>query len=116
MATSVIAIALAAIIRAAAGNTANLAYLKEKTFAHWVAMNRMAELEVARQYPALGRKSGSEEMANREWYWSSEVKKTPDPDIRRVEVSVRLEEGSDAAVTAFVTGYFADNRPRVRTQ
>ncbi len=116
MATSIIAIALAAIIRTAGSNTANLAYLKEKTFAHWVAMNRMAELEAARQYPALGRKSGSEEMADREWYWSSEVKKTPDPDIRRVEVAVRLEPGSDTPVIAFMSGFFADNEPRVGTQ
>jgi general secretion pathway protein I len=102
----VIAIALAAIIKTTGSGAANAAYLRDKTFAHWVAMNQMAELQLAQTFPSLGKKSGEEEMANRTWYWSREVKTTPDKDIRRVEISVRLENDKDAAALTSVTGFF----------
>jgi general secretion pathway protein I len=102
----VIAVALAAIIKTTGSATANAAYLRDKTFAHWVAMNQMAELQLAQTYPPLGEKSGEEEMANRTWYWSRKVKTTPDKDIRRVEISVRLENNKDAATLTSVTGFF----------
>jgi general secretion pathway protein I len=102
----VIAVALAAIIKATGSATGNAAYLRDKTFAHWVAMNQMAELQLAQTYPSLGKKNGEEEMANRTWYWSREVKTTLDKDIRRVEISVRLENNKDAAALTSVTGFF----------
>jgi general secretion pathway protein I len=102
----VIAVALAAIIKTTGAGAANAAYLRDKTFAHWVAMNQMAELQLAQTYPSLGEESGEEEMANRTWYWSRKVKTTPDEDIRRVEISVRLENNKDAAALTSVTGFF----------
>ena len=106
VATTVIAVALAAIIKTTGSGTANAAYLRDKTFAHWVAMNQMTELQLEQTYPSLGKKSGEEEMANRTWYWSREVKTTPDEDIRRVEISVRLESDKDADPVTLVTGFF----------
>lgn len=106
VATSVIAIALAAIIRLTTMSSSNLAHLRDKTFAHWVAMNQMAELQISETYPAIGRSSGEEEMAGREWYWTMEVKKTPDKDLRRVEIQVHEEEGRDAPSLTILTGFF----------
>ena len=106
VATTVIAIALAAIIRLSAMSSSNLAHLRDKTFAHWVAMNQMAELQASDSYPAIGRSSGEEEMAGREWYWTMEVQKTPDKDLRRVEIKVRLEEDRDAPSLTVLTGFF----------
>ena len=106
VATTVIAIALAAIIRLSAMSSSNLAHLRDKTFAHWVAMNQMAELQASDSYPAIGRSSGEEEMAGREWFWTMEVQKTPDKDLRRVEIKVRLEEKRDAPSLTILTGFF----------
>lgn len=106
VATTVIAIALAAIVRLSAMSSSNLAHLRDKTFAHWVAMNQMAELQASDSYPAIGRSSGEEEMAGREWYWTMEVQKTPDKDLRRVEIKVMLEEGRDAPSLTVLTGFF----------
>ena len=106
VATSIIAIALAAIIRSTGLNAANAVYIRDKTFAHWVAMNQMAELQIKRSYPSIGKKSGREEMAGRDWFWSREVKKTPDKDIRRVEIRVRLEERKDGPALTELTGFF----------
>ena len=106
VATTVIAIALASIIRLTAMSSSNLVHLRDKTFAHWVAMNQMAELHLSDSSPSIGRSSGEEEMAGREWYWTIEVQKTPDKDMRRVQIQVRQEERRDAPILTELTGFF----------
>lgn len=106
VATAIIAMALGAIIKTTGAGSANIAYLRDKTFAHWVAMNQIAKLQASGAYPELDRKSGEEDMASRAWYWSMEVKETPDKDVRRVKVSVRQEKQRDAPILDLVTGFF----------
>jgi general secretion pathway protein I len=105
VATAIIAVTLGAIIRATGLGAANETYLRDKTFAHWVAMNRMAEIESSRTYPPLGRKTGKEEMADREWYWTTEVKNTPDEDMRRVEIRIRQERRRSAPTITELVGF-----------
>lgn len=105
VATAIIGVTLGAIIRATGLGAANETYLRDKTFAHWVAMNRMAEIESARRYPPLGRKSGKEEMAGRQWYWTTEVKNTPDQDMRRVEIRIREKRRRSAPVITELVGF-----------
>lgn len=106
VATAIMAVALAAITRATTMGTSNIAHLRDKTFAHWVAMNHMAELQMSKDYPALGRKSGEEEMAGQTWYWTSETKKTPEQDMRRVEIGVRGDADKDSPTLVLLTGFF----------
>ena len=46
VALAVIAIALASIIKAVGTGAANASYLRDKTFAHWVAANRLAQMQI----------------------------------------------------------------------
>ena len=108
VATTIIALALGAVIRSTATGTANLGYLRDKTLAHWVAMNQLAELDAQRRFPPVGRSSGTEEFGGREWRWEREVKETPDKDVRRVEIRVLpggdRPDGGPGAL-ASVTGF-----------
>jgi len=106
VATTVIALAMAAIIKSTAMSATNLTHLRDKTFAHWVAMNQMAELQASNDYPEIGRSDGEEEMAGRDWYWTTEVKNTADKDVRRVEIVVSQEKRRDAAPLTVLTGFF----------
>ncbi|MEN8131504.1 MAG: type II secretion system minor pseudopilin GspI [Pseudomonadota bacterium] len=106
VATSVIAFALAAIIQSTVVSSANLTHLRDKTFAHWVAMNQMAELQVNDSFPAIRRSSGDEQMGGREWFWTMEVQKTPDQDLRRVEIKVRKEQRKEVPALTVLTGFF----------
>jgi general secretion pathway protein I len=105
VATAVIAIALGAIIHSVSLGVSNLTYLRDKTFAHWVAANEMATLLATGEYPPIGRKRDKSEMADREWHWTREVKATPDKDMRRVEVRVSDKAGVDAGSLAILTGF-----------
>ncbi len=93
VALAVIALGLAASIRIGATNSANAAWLREKSFAEWVALNKATELQLAETWPAAGDAKGTVTMANHDWVWQTRISETFEPRVRRLEVTV----GSDAA-------------------
>lgn len=106
VAVAILGIALAAIIKTVSENTANAAYLREKTFAHWVAVNKLAELEVTDTFQT-GRSSGKSSMGDREWPWQVEISETPNSEIHRVEIAVYSPEDEEAQL-ASLTGMLGD--------
>lgn len=106
IALAIIAISLAAATTAISGNIRNASGLQQRTYAHWVAMNKMAELQLSKQWPSIRTTKGSELMARQEWYWSMKVTKTPDGFdlIRRVDVTVRLNEDDESPLVT-LTGF-----------
>ncbi len=98
MALAVLALALGTLIKVGGDNANNAAYLRDKTFAHWVAMNQVSELRLEEQWPATGIRRGDSEMGGREWHWQAEISKTSNKAIRRVEVSVFPLERRDNPV------------------
>lgn len=79
MALSIIAIALAALMKASGSHTYSASYIKEKTLAHFVAMNELEKLRLDESWPEVGTEKKSTEMANHEWYWTREIEQTLDP-------------------------------------
>ena len=104
VALAIIAIAMGALIKTSGGQTANASYLKEKTLAHWVGMNQLVEQRITRGWPDIGNHQGSTEMARKEWYWTLEVKKTPDPNSRQLSYAVYSDEAREHMLTR-VIGY-----------
>lgn len=107
VALAVIAMALAAATTAVSTNILNASGLQQRTYAHWVAMNKLTEMQLDDQWPSIRTSKGSSLMARREWFWSMKVTKTPDGFdlIRRVDVMVRLDEDDDyplVTLTGFV--------------
>ncbi len=109
VALAVLGIAMAGLLKAAGSNAENAAYLEQKTLAHWVAMNRIAEFQLADDWPSLGTLSGKAAMASRDWHWSVRVEATDDSDVRRLQVEVRREAGDDAALAALTA--YREKRP-----
>jgi general secretion pathway protein I len=80
--------------------------LQNKTYAQWVALNKVAEMRLQRSWPGTGKSEGESDMADRSWHWVMEVENTPDKDVRRLKVSVTPEsEKNDKAATAEVTAF-----------
>jgi len=99
VALAILAIALAAAIKVSIENAENASYLRDKTLAHWVAMNVLTEIQVRGEWPALGQKKGSAMMAEREWYWTVKVSETVDDELRRLDVQVHSRENEGAVVS-----------------
>ena len=106
VALAIIAMALAAATSAVSGNIRNASGLQQRTYAHWVAMNQLAEMQLSKKWPATKTTKGSSLMAKQEWYWSTKVTKTPDGFdlIRRVDVMVRLDEDDESPLVT-LTGF-----------
>lgn len=103
----VLGLALAALIRTSGSASANTAWLQEKTFAHWVAMNQLTEMQVNKDWPKPGQKKDTTEMVEREWEWEATVSNTPDPDLRRVDIRIWRADVSEDEHLTLLTGFLA---------
>lgn len=96
---------LGAAIKAVSDGARSAADLEQRTFAHWIAMNIIAEQRVAATGPSIGTQSGSTEFAGQEWYWRTVVSATPDIATSRLQVEIRRQPGEAQPVitrTAFL--------------
>jgi general secretion pathway protein I len=88
VALAIIAIALAASLRAV-GNLANSeAELHRRLIAGWSADNALAQLRLAHSWPEIGQQQFDCSQGNLELLCVERVSATPNPVFRRVEVSV----------------------------
>lgn len=102
VAMAVLAIAVAAVVAAVSSNVGNAAYIQDRTLAHWVAMNKIAELQVAGDWPGVGTQSGESLMAARQWSWEVKVSSTEDPNVRRLDVAVFADEARSQPLSDMV--------------
>ena len=99
VALAVLAIALSAIIKTMSSNTLNSIYLRDRTLAGWVALNKVTELQLAAAWPSEGKTDGSTVMGNHEWFWEAEIKTTPDNDVDTITLRVRDKRDAENPVT-----------------
>jgi general secretion pathway protein I len=106
----VLAIALAATARALGAAIDTTGALRERTLARWVAEDRLTEVELRREWPALDTKEGDTEMGGRTFHWRQQGGPTPVARMRRVEVSV-FAPGADTPL-AHLTGFVEQTGPQ----
>jgi type II secretion system protein I len=102
----VIALGMLGVIQAVSQTAGNTGYLRDKTIAHWIAMNRLTEVRLQKTAPGIDKSSDEVEMAGRRWKWTMNVTQTPVESIRRIDISVRPEEAKEGASLASVSGFF----------
>ena len=105
VALGILAVALGAVIQSVSQATSNISYLRDKTFAHWVAMNRVVELQAGSSWPSIGTNEGSEVMASHEWFWKETVSEPEElaQAARRVEIEVRRDRKSETPMVSVMT-------------
>lgn len=87
-ALAVLSIALGAAVQAMGQSALNAAHLRDKTIAHWVAMNQSAELRIRKVWPSPGIQQGEEEMAGQHWRWQTKTSNTQATSVRRLDITV----------------------------
>jgi len=109
VALAVLALALAAGIKAAGSNIDNAAYLRDRTLAHWVAMNKLTEMQVFNKFPTAGSSEhGSLLLAGSEWYWTVQTtvnKSLPTYEFGVANIEVRHSEDAKQALATLVAAY-----------
>jgi general secretion pathway protein I len=109
----IVSLGMMAVIQAVSETASNSVYLREKSVAHWVAMNRVTDMRLAVQAPPTGETSGEVEMAGKRWRWSAQVTQTQLTTMRRIDVSVAPLSDAKTSVDehsqyATITGFYGD--------
>jgi general secretion pathway protein I len=84
----IVGTALGASLRAVGSLTQNSDGLRASMMATWSAENRLAQIRLAREWPAFGKRSFDCPQGDQRFICEEEVLPTPNPFFRRVEVSV----------------------------
>lgn len=114
VALAVLAIALAAVLRATQQQVENIGYLRDQTIAHWVASNLLNDTLLRQQWLPVGKTQGKAQMLTRYWFWTLEVSDTMDKELRRLDVQVRTTETTDTEPLARLTGFIAQTLQPLR--
>lgn len=86
----VIALGVGALLTTLASSADNIGHLRDKSFAEWVALNRISETRLARPRPGTGVTTGETEYAGNKWSWRQEIIDQEVAGILRIDVSVAL--------------------------
>lgn len=95
VAMTIIAVGCGALVASAAASTWRADYLREREFGRWVASNALTELQSVPAWPANGTTNKEVEMGNVTWHVRTRTQAVADPDLRRVDVEVRLDKDVD---------------------
>lgn len=97
VALSILAVTFASLMREGAQVAKNTKIIKDKTIAHWIAMNKMVELgmdtNVNKTYQRISTDTEDVEMAGVNWQMEIEVTATPNEFVRKVDITVNDSQG-----------------------
>ncbi|WP_321844279.1 type II secretion system minor pseudopilin GspI [Paraburkholderia bannensis] len=102
VALAIVAIALAASLRAVGSLATSEAELHDRLLAGWSADNALGQLRLAHAWPDIGERSFDCSQGNLRLTCTQQVAATPNPIFRRVEVSVTMP-GRDGILAQLVT-------------
>ena len=102
----IVALGMLGVIQAVTQTARNGTYLREKTLAHWVAMNVITEQRLQPSPPNTSEASDEVELAGQRWRWTLTVTQTAVESMRRMDVAVRPADKPDGDPLAIVTGFY----------
>jgi general secretion pathway protein I len=103
VALTIVALSLTAVMASMSQMIDAANTLRNRTYASWIAQNRIAELRLADTTPDVGATSGEVEYASTDWAWRAIVSETGVDDLYRIDVSVTFAGNDDVIRT--VTGF-----------
>ena len=88
VALMIVALGLAALMTTIGSAADTSGYLRDKTLAEWIAMNRIAEVRLGLQKFAASSDKGELRYADRDWHYDTRYFDTSIPSMRRIVVRV----------------------------
>ena len=102
----IVALGMLGVIEAVTQSARNGTYLREKTLAHWIAMNVITERRLQLEPPPIADTSDEVEFAGERWKWTLHVTQTQVASLRRMDVSVRPADAPETTSLDTVTGFY----------
>jgi len=108
VALAIVAFGLTALFSTTTQSVRASSYLREKTLAQWIALNRITEARLEGQPPADEDMSGEVDFAGETWRWELKTLETPVRGIVRLEARAALAESAEGSWPGFATGFMGD--------
>lgn len=112
VALAIVTLGMATVMGALSSSADTVSYLRDKTFAEWVALNQIATVRLTGTQPPVGKSDGDSDFAGRKWHWHQEVVATQVPGVERIDVSARPADpgtrADDKSWLATVSGISGD--------
>lgn len=105
LALVILASAGLAVMQSASQALNNQSYLQQKTFAMWIASNRLAELKLEKQWPTSSWRNEEVEFAGTTWYWRHKGVATSDANFTALDIEVSDKKNGQAL--GFIRTYLA---------
>ena len=89
VALAIVAIGMAAVMEALTSSANTALYLQDKTFAEWVALNRLETVRLSGTVPTAGTSNDDVDYAGRSWEWQEKVTDTKITGMVQIQIDVR---------------------------
>ena len=118
VALTIVALGLTALFTTVNQTISNADYLREKTFATWIALNKITEARVKYQPPADDDATGELDFAGQKWRWELKTFDTEVEGIIRLEARAALKDAPENSWPGLATGFMgsAISRPQVMSR
>lgn len=98
VALTIVAIALPAMLIRMQGILDHTSHMSVKTFAYWLAENKMQEMIITQKLQGTviktKKQQNTQEYGGQDWFWKVEVEETAVESMYRLEVSVGVDADS----------------------
>ncbi len=105
VALAIVAIGFLAVFKTIGDTTHNVTDLLDRSFASWIADNRITEIRISGEMPSVEETAGEVAFAGRQWHWVTKVSQTQVQGLRRIDVSVRRDGDPDGSSLVNLAGF-----------
>jgi len=105
VALAILAISLAAVLRAVGVATNHAEQMRIRVLADWVAQNHLALHSARGDWLPIGERTGEDTQAGIRLLWKEKIGPTPNPSFRRIEISVSDPTESNGHVLRRLSAY-----------
>lgn len=110
VALTVVALGLTALMVAVSGTARTSGYLRDKTIAQWIALNRLTQVRLMVNKLGDNQDKGQIDFAGRKWHYDTRYFNTQFQSMRRVEVRVYPgDAGTKSNPIAQSTGFMGSS-------
>ena len=105
VALAILGIGMLAVFKTIGDTVYNVNELRDRSFAEWIADNRITEIRISGEMPSVEETAGEVEFAGRQWHWLTKVSQTQVQGLRRIDVSVRRDEDPENSSMVTLSGF-----------
>ena len=105
VALAILGIGMLAVFKTIGDTVHNVDELRDRSFAEWIADNRITEVRISGEMPSVEETAGEVEFAGRQWHWLTKVSQTQVQGLRRIDVSVRRDDDPENSSIVTLSGF-----------